>query len=594
MPKKKTHEEFVKEFKDKYGDDFTLLDEYTGSTNKIRVRHNNDYCGNHIRVMRARDILTKLSCRICEGLEENNTSLQRKLHNIEIIENYKNKVTKILVKCKVCNYEWSTLPLTLLQGHGCPKCNGGVKINHKEFCDIVKQKYNGDYEILGEYIGCNEEILVRHHCKDGKYYEYMVKPRALMHKTSKYKGTCPKCSGILKKSDEEFKLNVKKTLGNEYKIIGSYINSKTKIKVKHNCKKCNYYEWEIIPNALLRGNGCPVCANKKVIKDVNDIATTHPHLVKYFVYKEDTYKYSYGSDQKVSIICPICKYKTKSKISNLTIYETFICKRCSDKISYPEKFIRGLLEQLDLDFKTEYSPKWIKPKRYDFYIKNNDCIIETHGEQHYKATSRKGKKVRTLEEEQANDKYKKEIALKNGIKHYITLDCRESNMEWIKKSIINSELVELFNLDNIDWLEIAKFANKNIVKEVCDYWNSGIKNINIISKKSNISASTTRNYLVKGAKLGLCDYMPECVVRNKAIKSKHFKQIFCLEEQKIYYSISQCCRLHENFIGSNLSRNIRKRKGKYKGFTFKYVEDLTPEERVKYNIDEKLKELENK
>ena len=27
---------------------------------------------------------------------------------------------------------------------------------------------------------------------------------------------------------------------------------------------------------------------------------------------------------------------------------------------------------------------------------------------------------------------------------------------------------------------------------------------------------------------------------------------------------------------------------------FKYVEDLTPEERIKYNIDEKLKKLENK
>lgn len=44
------------------------------------------------------------------------------------------------------------------------------------------------------------------------------------------------------------------------------------------------------------------------------IADTHPHLVKYFANKEDTLKYSSGSNVKAFIKCNHCGYKKKTEI----------------------------------------------------------------------------------------------------------------------------------------------------------------------------------------------------------------------------------------------------------------------------------------
>ena len=295
--------------------------------------------------------------------------------------------------------------------------------------------------------------------------------------------------------------------GDEYKVLGEYKNCKSKILIRHNCDKCNYHEWDISPSKLLLGKGCPVCANQKIVLGVNTIWDTDRWMCNLGVSEEDAKRYSRCSHRNITVKCPDCGKEKKIRISSIYNYKS-ICCPCGDGKSYPEKFVMNILEQLNIDFETEYSPKWIKPKRYDFYIKGVSCIIETHGEQHYKAISRKGKRVRTLKQEQTNDKYKKEIALKNGVEYYITLDCRESSLEWIKNSILNSDLAELFDLSNINWLKCSEFANKNIVKEVCDYWNNKgeSETITDLGRIFKLDISTIINYLNKGRKLGWCDY----------------------------------------------------------------------------------------
>ena len=42
------------------------------------------------------------------------------------------------------------------------------------------------------------------------------------------------------------------------------------------CKKG--HEWQAQINSRTRGTGCPICANKKVVVGVNDLATTHPEI----------------------------------------------------------------------------------------------------------------------------------------------------------------------------------------------------------------------------------------------------------------------------------------------------------------------------
>ena len=74
--------------------------------------------------------------------------------NIEVIGVYKNIDTPILHRCKVDNYEWSTIPYNILQGHGCPLCAGVVRPTTEEF--IQKMNIiNPNIEIIGEYVNNN-------------------------------------------------------------------------------------------------------------------------------------------------------------------------------------------------------------------------------------------------------------------------------------------------------------------------------------------------------------------------------------------------------------------------------------------------------
>lgn len=151
-------------------------------------------------------------------------------------------------------------------------------------------------------------------------------------------------------------------------------------------------------------------------------------------------------------------------------------------------------------------------KKYDFYVQyNEDIIIECHGAQHYEDH---GFGVfnfgRTLEEEKENDKIKTRLALDNGINQtsYIVVDCRKSEMEFIKKSILNSGIPKIFdfNENDIDWNKCEFYACTSLVKIACDKWNNGIHNTRQISNDMGLHVSTVRSYLRRGSSIGICDY----------------------------------------------------------------------------------------
>lgn len=280
-------------------------------------------------------------------------------------------------------------------------------------------------------------------------------------------------------------------------ITGQYVDSRTHISCK--CL-IDGYEWLATPSNLMQGCGCPVCAYQIIVKGINDIATTHPHLVKYFVNEEDTYKYSAGSGIRVKTKCPICNSIKETTIKKLQERE-YACLSCGDGVSYPSKFMHNLLNQFGLDFQVEKKFDWSNNKRYDFYIPFIKGIIEVNGMQHYEYTCR----GRTLEEEQESDKIKKELALSNNIEHYIVIDCRYSNLDFIKNNIMNSKLAELFDISSLDWNRCHENSCRSLIKEACDLWNSG-KNVEEIRKLLKRDKLTVRKYLKMGAKINLCIY----------------------------------------------------------------------------------------
>lgn len=297
---------------------------------------------------------------------------------------------------------------------------------------------------------------------------------------------------------------------------------------KSTCKgyklKClsDGYEWESTEYNILKGKRCPVCCNSPhvIIKGINDIATTHPYLVKYFVDIEDAYNNSYSSTKTVRMKCPNCKKNINKRIELLRY--GYICPICNKSTSMPNRFMYSLLDELSLkynivNFKNEFSGGWLKNRRYDFYFEYNNekYIVEMNGKQHYINGGFEKLGGRSLEEEKNNDKLKKKEALNNGIDNYIVIDCRESNFEWIKNNIIHSKLNDIFDLNNvIDWNNIIEDSQKSITKEVCNYWylhndinNEGLS-IKYLENIFNISNTTIRTYLKIGTELGWCTYIP--------------------------------------------------------------------------------------
>lgn len=242
----------------------------------------------------------------------------------------------------------------------------------------------------------------------------------------------------------------------------------------------------------------------------NTISITHPHLLHFLVNKEDAYKYSMGSDKKIPMKCPACSFEKNLRFPSLR-KNGFCCNKCGDGIPYPEKFLFNVFEQLlNNNFQTQLSKttfKWCDKYKFDFYIPKINGIVETHGIQHYEEVKGWGK----LKDTQNNDIQKELLAKENGIKNYIIIDCRYSNLEWIKNSILQSELSILLNFkeEDIDWLKCHEFACNSLVKTVCDMWNNGTKSYFIIAKILRIGENTSSRYLKRGFILGWCDYNPE-------------------------------------------------------------------------------------
>lgn len=286
-------------------------------------------------------------------------------------------------------------------------------------------------------------------------------------------------------------------------------------------------------NSLRSGNtkSCG-CYSKEKLKKRNDdyiqernLWETRPDIAKMLLNEEDGYKYCSGSHQKVDWICPGCKSVIHNKKINTAVRYGLSCPKCSDGISYPNKFIYNIINQIktiyqnkhiDFDFKTEATFEWADDKFYDMYIEfnNKKIIVEMHGIQHYKETHRKG--ARTLKEEQDNDKLKHKLALKNGIDHYITIDCRESNIDFIKRNILNSGLLELLNISeiDIDWLECDRFSTHSRVIEACKLWNDEIRSCSKIAEIMGLSETTIYKYIKKGKAIGLVDKNDEAIQSN--------------------------------------------------------------------------------
>lgn len=345
-------------------------------------------------------------------------------------------------------------------------------------------------------------------------------------------------------------------------------------KVWWKCELNHPYECRIADRN--KSKGCPYCAGKKVLKGFNDLWTTHPHVAMLLLSSEEGYKYSFGSKKKLHFKCSECNHEVKNKTINKVCVRGLSCPKCSDGYSYPEKFMYGVLTQLNVEFETQKTFTWAKNKKYDFYLPEHNMIIETHGRQH----NEQGFQIagaKTLTEEKENDKLKRDLALANEIKLYVELDCYNSDLNYIKSSILNSIIVNHFDLSKMDWVSISLNANKSLLVEVCNFYRGNNITQKEISQHFKISDSTIRRYLTTGSELGLCEYLPSSK-RNKTISVKHMeKKVVQLDLKGNFVNEWDSMRLAGRSLNKESVSSISACcKGKAKttyGFKWMYKED---------------------
>lgn len=372
----------------------------------------------------------------------------------------------------------------------------------------------------------------------------------------------------------------------EYRIVnrkdGKSENQKW---YKYTCNKCGWTEGWIVENSLLVGSGCACCCPNPqvVVPEINSIWAKARWMCDLGVSEEDAKAHTPQSSKKIKVKCPDCGTENHRHIDSIYNQKSIACQ-CSDKRSYPSKYVHELLNQININFKSEIKFKWCnyfnkyKNKEtygiYDFVINDIKLIIEVDGGFHRKDNEMNGQ---TKEESQYIDRIKDRLAEENG---YEVI--RISDEGDIRENILNSKLNELFDLSNIDWLKCEEFALSNLVKEVCKYWNQKkeLETTSILAKMFNLSNTTIIKYLKNGTNLGWTYYnsADERTKSSFASIKNRCKQIEVFKDGEYigtFNSARELDKISEVLLGVKLSyKGISEvctgRIKTHKGYSFKY------------------------
>lgn len=196
-------------------------------------------------------------------------------------------------------------------GGGCPYCAGKkVLAGYNDLAticpDIAAQwNYEKNNGITPETVTSASGKKVWWTCDKGHSYEARIDARTL-HETG-----CPYCSGKIAIPGENDLATMYPEIAAEWnyeengEMSPAMLKPASNQKVWWTCDKGHNYQ-ATAADRTLKGNGCPYCANKKVLAGYNSLADTHPEVLVWWDYEKNEIlptEITAGSHKKIWWTC---------------------------------------------------------------------------------------------------------------------------------------------------------------------------------------------------------------------------------------------------------------------------------------------------
>lgn len=281
MSRRKTHEEFVAEVKDKLGDGYEVIGRYTLSKNKIKMKHIK--CG-HEYYREANAVVRGTKCPRCNKKGKSRKTNKQFIDEVYslvgdeyiFLEDYTLSNHKIKVRHNTCGNEYKITPNGFLRGNRCGKCHGNEskRKTTKQFKEEVYNLVGNEYSVLGEYISRSDDILIKHNVC-GR--EYNVEPGNFL-----YKSRCIECYyDSIRLTTDEVISNINIHLGTSYRLKSAYTGAGNKVTLLH--EECGNIFDVRYTDIVQRRSGCPHCSQSRGEQYVADYLKS---LDIYYIYEK--------------------------------------------------------------------------------------------------------------------------------------------------------------------------------------------------------------------------------------------------------------------------------------------------------------------
>lgn len=268
-----------------------------------------------------------------EWSKKNNIPVHLALSHIE--------TKKYWWNCSICQGEYlCSIPIRREVIDSCPYCNDEQPLKgyntisdiHPELTSYWSSKNTQKIDEITLSEAKNKKYIWLCDCCNLEFNEKLsiVLDKFSNINNRELKKICPYCNKKIPKPEES--LGYKKPfLKSEWleNINGDIYNvfSNSNDIIEWICRKCHRNYKAKISNRAEDDKCCPYCSNRKLIKGINDLATTHPHLIK---------EWSSLNDRQLSYLTNKSSYKAWWNCSVCSnTYQQVVSQKFTSKISCP-------------------------------------------------------------------------------------------------------------------------------------------------------------------------------------------------------------------------------------------------------------------